>query len=273
MPLDPYYSVLSLAQRQAIGAINWDVGRASKMDYGDYYDGGSAAWLSDLSRALKKTFLYGNAVFGGQENDTMANIPPAALKKMINPNLDASLPVLLGIYATPLTGHSMVADGYGYNDSTLYHHLNMGWSGLDDAWYNLPDILIPDFLDFTVVSACVYNIFPQGKGEIISGRVTDKNGNPLSDVSITAARSGGDTFTAVTNSRGIYALAKIPSASSYTISASKAGYNFRSRTVSTLTSSKVTGTVGNVWGVNFSDADPPVPVKNISEILLLLLLN
>jgi hypothetical protein len=28
----------------------------------------------------------------------------------------------------------------GYNNSTLYHHINMGWLGLFDAWYNLPDM-------------------------------------------------------------------------------------------------------------------------------------
>ena len=40
----------------------------------------------------------------------------------------------------PGGGHAVVADGYGYQHTTLYHHLNMGWNGFDDAWYNLPDV-------------------------------------------------------------------------------------------------------------------------------------
>ena len=68
-------------------------------------------------------------------------------------------------------GHEIVCDGYGYNGSTLYHHLNLGWSGVDTAWYNLPNIGTP--YDFNVVTSCTYNVYPSGTGEIISGRVMD----------------------------------------------------------------------------------------------------
>ena len=59
---------------------------------------------------------------------------------MINPNLDARFPVLLGIIDPQAIGHEVVVDGYGYTSATLYHHLNLGWSGTADAWYNLPTI-------------------------------------------------------------------------------------------------------------------------------------
>ena len=51
---------------------------------------------------------------------------------IINPNLDAGCPVMLGI--DPI-GHAVPCDGYGYDLSTLYHHLNYGWSGNFNAWY------------------------------------------------------------------------------------------------------------------------------------------
>jgi len=257
MPLIPNSSITD-AQRRAIGAISRDAGLTSHMNYSS---GGSGAWLSDMALALKNTFHYGNAVFGGGE-DEVINIPGTALKNMINPNLDASHPVLLGIYndSSGSSGHAILADGYGYDSSTLYHHLNMGWSGTSDAWYNLPDI--PAYYHYTVLTVCVYNVFPSGGGEIISGRVTDMGGNPLNGVSITATANGGETYTATTNSRGIYALAKIPSASSYTIEAVKTGCNFPPQTVSTLISTDNSDTVGNVWGVNFSDVGRPPDVDN-----------
>jgi hypothetical protein len=60
-------------------------------------------------------------------------------------------------------GHAVVCDGYGYSLSTLYHHLNLGWSGNDDAWYALPTI-DTDLGPFTSIHKCVYNVFVTGSG-------------------------------------------------------------------------------------------------------------
>ncbi len=57
-------------------------------------------------------------------------------------------------------GHVVLADGYGYNNSTLYHHLNMGWSGSDDVWYALP--LVDAYYTYTSFSGCVYNVYTSG---------------------------------------------------------------------------------------------------------------
>jgi hypothetical protein len=150
-------------------------------------------------------------------------------------------------------------DGYGYNFSTLYHHLNLGWGGTADAWYNLPTINTGNY-NFNFVPECVYNIFPQGTGEIISGRVLDIGGPPISGVTVTATRATGDSYTAISNSQGIYALAKIPAASNYTIMASKLGYIFYPRVVSNGTSVSDSTTTGNLWGIDF--------VQNTAEITL-----
>jgi hypothetical protein len=85
---------------------------------------------------------------------------------------------------------------------------------------------------------------------------------------VQASKSGGGTYTATTNARGIYALAKVPSASTYTIQVSMAGYEFRPRVVTTGTSATGTNPSGNLWEVNFS----PKP-KALLGILELLLLN
>ncbi len=242
MPLVPTVS-MTLAQRQAIGALCYDAGVTVNMSY---TAGASGANLFNVKRALTGTFGYTNAVNGNNSNNELGS----ALVAMVNPNLDAGLPVLLGISGTP-GGHAVVVDGYGYNAATLYHHINMGWDGTNTAWYNLPtvDTVIGTF---TVVQACIYNIYTAGTGEIISGRVLDAAGNPVRDATVTATRSAGGTYTAMTDARGIYALAKVPAASSYTLAAAKAGYAFSIVTTTTGTSSDYAAASGNRWGVDLA---------------------
>ena len=142
-----------------------------------------------------------------------------------------------------------MADGYGYNSSTLYHHLNLGWAGTSDAWYNLPNIDSSPY-SFNVVDSAIYNIFTSGSGEIISGRVTlTASGSPIAGATVTATRSGGGTYSAVTNSNGIYAIAKIPSNSNYTVSVTKTGYSFTNTVVSTGLSQDYSSTSGNCWAL------------------------
>jgi hypothetical protein len=227
-------------QREAIGALCYDAGVAAQTSYGS---GGSSADAFTLVDTLTKVFGFGNATNGANEGRSIAG----GLTGMINPNLDARYPVILGI--TGKTGHAVLADGYGYDQSTpaqtLYHHLNMGWGGYSDLWYNLPDIL-----DYDTVIVCIYNVFVEGKGEIISGRVVDTAGRPVAGAVVQATlRTRG--YAEVTDKNGIYALVKVPSASTYTITAEKLGYVFTRQSVTTGTSRNWGDFSGNRWSVNF----------------------
>ncbi|MGE5295205.1 MAG: C10 family peptidase [Solirubrobacterales bacterium] len=241
-------------QRQAIGALCYDAGLAVRMDYAASASYADAFAVAD---GLMETFRFRNAVNGANSGKEIGT----GLVGMINPNLDAELPVLLTI--TGNSGHAIVADGYGYDLSTkvrtLYHHLNMGWAGASDLWYNLPDVG-----SYDTVVACVYNIFPEGQGEIVSGRVVDASDRPLADVAIRATLQTA-VYEATTNDRGIYALVELPANSTFTIGVSKPGFTFSSRTVATGQSRDWKAMSGNQWGVDFvgastldSDADDDV---------------
>lgn len=236
---------------RAIGALCYDAGISVNMEYSQT---ASAASLYKACKALVKTFQYENAVCGySRSGDDLIG----GLTEMINPNLDAGNPVILGILGQG-AAHAVLADGYGYNVSTLYHHLNMGWSGQYDIWYALPEVNV-SFRQYTSVNQCVYNIFKSGsgravKGEIISGRVTDSLGGPVSGAIVTAApqeEPEGDIYTDETDSKGIYALVGLDSGSKYIINVTRPGYEFESDRVDTGTSTDFNDVSGNRWAINF----------------------
>jgi hypothetical protein len=242
------------ANRQGIGALCYDAGATVGMRYTQKE---SEADLQQVNGALVNTFDYDNAIYNSQEWE--GDIPKESdLFRMINPNLDACSPVILGISndnpePNDPCAHAVVADGYGYHLSQMYHHLNMGWAGYGDLWYALP-IVDPD-PDFDAIDGCVYNIFPVGMGEIISGRVTDSDGVPIKGAQVTAEGPGGP-YDVETDSSGIYAFVAVASNSEYTISVSVPGmyYIFVAQLV--LTGESIddpTNACGNVWGVDFHD--------------------
>jgi len=239
-------------QRQAIGALCFDAGVSIEMSY---RSSGSSASLRDVVLRLKDTFNYSNSIYGSYP--TIG----AGLNGMVNPNLDASCPVAFSVRRTD-GGHVIVCDGYGYNASTLYHHINMGWSGSYNAWYNLP--LIDAYYTYDTIDGCAYNVFTSGSGEIISGRTVDLAGSPISGVSIEA--TGGGTYYATTNDQGIYALVNVPSNTSFTVSASKPPHAFTSRNASTGQSSDWSSTSGNAWSVDFVSQNATPPTANSQTV-------
>ncbi len=255
MPLEPDLGTPE-PQRQTIGDLCFDVAEAIDTDYDP---DGSSASLYDADIKLVSSFGYSNSIYG---------VTPSigsVLNAIINPNLDSGKAVILG-FEGPDGGHAVVCDGYGYNSATLYHHLNMGWDGSDDAWYNLP--IVDAYYYYDIVDDCIYNVFVSGTGEIISGRVTDSGGNPIPAVTVTATASGAGPYVAVTNGKGIYALANVASNKYYTLTASKPPYEFANKNASTGQSSdsRITSNCGNVWAVNFVSQGESPPVAYEQEI-------
>jgi len=249
-------------QRAAIGRLLWDVGISVGMNYDTVANGGSGTDTLKAADALVNTFQYSNAKKGYNSGSNLLTDPRNA---MVNPNLHAGYPILFGI-TNGSSGHAIVCDGYGYNAyPTMYHHLNMGWSGSSDLWYNLPNI--GTGYNFNSVYKCIYNVYTSGTGEIIAGRVTDSAGNPISGVTVTAT-GGGHTYPALaaTSSSGIYAIPKVLSGTTFTVSASKTGYTFTSQSVLTGTSPTLPNyspTTGNRWGIDFVAGSTPTPTGRV----------
>jgi hypothetical protein len=270
MPLRPG-GAATTAERQNIGALLFDIGISVKSNYTLEETG---ATIALAFKRLTDTFQYSNAVYGAiASRAKLLPIAPDVLNRMINPNLDAGLPVLLGITGEE-GGHAVVTDGYGYSASTLYHHLNMGWGGSDNVWYALPRIDASSFR-FGAVNGCVYNLYRTGQGEIVSGRVLDVSGAPVSGAEVTLTGSGFASVT--TDSKGIFAFTRLPSNASYTLIAKKTGYVFGRQTVKTERSASpqisndggvvVPGSnaCGNVWNVALratSGSSPEPPASN-----------
>jgi hypothetical protein len=248
MPLSPNNP--TSAQATAIGALTHDAAAAVNMDFAPAE---SSAYTYLAQQALTNTFKFANAAY--YENDA-SGITGANLLTMINPNLDARLPVMLGIESPDAGGHCVLCDGYGYSAGTLFDHVNAGWGGDDDVWYALPNIDTADNGDFTQVLAAIYNIYTNGSGQIISGQVTDPTGAPVAGATVTAVRSGGGTYAATTDINGIYALARIPAASTYALTVTNAGDSSATANYSTGTSRYNQLPSGNFWGANFVVSPP-----------------
>jgi hypothetical protein len=261
MPAVPGSSTTS-AQRAMISALMADAGAVSRMDYATCFSG---AWQWYAAAGLTSVFGYGNAVWNVGGPSGSYTMTADQYRTILNANLDAGLPVLVTMTAqSDGSGHEVAADGYGYDGFTPYHHLNMGWNGQDDVWYNLP-IVSTDTAKFNLIWTLVFNVYKTGTGEIISGRITDADGAALAGVQVSAApAAGGEGWTAVTDANGIYAFPNLASATTYELRASRWGWQFAPLSVTTGTSGSPTGddqgnitnyqnnACGNVWGADFA---------------------
>lgn len=187
MPLTPTYSSSDKA-RQAIGKLTYDAGVSVGMMY---EESGSGAYMSDVAPALRNTFGYANAIheYGPSFGEICAN-------------LDAGCPVLWGISGDS-GGHAVGVDGYGYSTETFYVHVNMGWGGSSNAWYNPDDGITTSYPD---VDDCVLDIFPSESNKVvISGRVLSEAGIPIEGATVECLSTDG-TFVdyAYTNEKGIW---------------------------------------------------------------------
>ncbi|NCC50563.1 MAG: hypothetical protein EOM20_05030 [Spartobacteria bacterium] len=213
MPLQPSLAVYNESQWAMIGALCADAGVGAGMSYSS---GNSTAGFGAAKEAMTNIFQFSNAIYIYDWDD----VPTTNLHHILNSNLAGHLPVFMGIRRSG-GGHAVVCDGFGYSSGTPYHHINMGWGGSDDAWYNLPNI--DAYYTYNIMDAIIFNLFTNETGEMISGRVLDNEDNPVASASLSATPSGGGaTYTATSDSNGYFAVI-VPSSATYDLTASSGG--------------------------------------------------
>lgn len=241
MTLVPGCSITA-TERRAIGALCYDAAISVNTIFGS---SSSQADTLKAKDSLVEMFNYAGAIKAYNDENNIGD----GLIAMMNPNLDAKDPVIIGIRGA--SGHAVVIDGYGYNSSTLYHHLNMGWRGMYDAWYNLPNINSDP--SYSTIHKCIYNIHTShAGGEVVSGRVYRPDGEPVVNPTVYAQPvGGGPNVYAESDENGIYAFDNLSAATTYTIYVSVEGFAFSPRNITTGTSRDEAAVSGNVWGVDF----------------------
>jgi len=219
-------------EREAIGRLTYDVGVAV---YSSYTSSGTGADPQCLGELYQDTYAYKSGVTYWNETGWRTGNGGLHTREMrdkiIYANLDAGRPVQLAIY---FSGHSVVCDGYGFvtigGEETEFAHINMGWGGTDDMWYNIPEINAANSgahagdsgMVFQYMGGAQFNIHPTDTGDLLTGRIID-DGMPVADVTVTVYLSGSSEpiRTTTTDVHGIYSFA-LPGNETYDVRAASA---------------------------------------------------
>lgn len=249
----------------AIGKLTYDCGVAVGMAWGLDSSGLRSDRSKRIPEALVNKFGYDQALICEDKTALSSGTDAKLRANAICANLDAGHPVLLLVSGSG--GHAVVGDGYGFTgeESTPYVHLNMGWDGQNDVWYNLPLINVGDnpeaFTGFNVIDGVVYNVYTnRTDGEIVSGHVT-RNGASAGNVPVMLY--AGDELVAsnLTSSTGVYSFFVEPG-KAYTVRTTVADVS--AEAVTPIIVESTGDTVGNSWGNDLSLDDPPVRIGNRS---------
>jgi hypothetical protein len=237
---------------ESVGAL---VADAAVVIGSEFAADGTASYPERIADELMTSFGYANATLvKAGARGSVGQMDINTLLSAVNSNLDARKPVGLGIFSAD-GGHGVVTDGYGYSYGSIYHHVNMGWGGSYDLWYNLPEIF-----RYNIVDSVIYNVYTQsteitrGK-EIISGRVVTSTDQTPDGALVTVATPNGLRFDTTTSGGGKFVVTGAPSNTTFTIYVALGGHSFPITEVTTGESrspsayNNYTSSVGNVWDV------------------------
>ena len=300
MPDDPNRTNTD-EEREAVGRICYDIAAALGTEWSAKSGGGALATaLSSVFKGASfgygNAFVYSNYSFDRSEPTFNGGLHVLeAREKTIYANLDAKRPVELGIHGYQAghfgeedywSGHAVVGDGYGFKtingDPVAFVHINMGWAGTDDLWYNIPEVNAANSgahigdsgYDFVFMAAVLFNVSPDDTGDILSGRVTDDDGDGFANATVTAELGGEVVATTTTDENGIYAFS-LAGGKTYGITAravSQVGNPLvdardvsLGRTVGTATGNLGNlDQVGNRWGNDLNLTSPSVRVGDVT---------
>ena len=125
--LDEYYKKPSTStQRSELGKLAYNCAVAVNMDF-EY--NGATSNINRIPSAANKYYRYTASYIEKSNSGFWAKV---------DSNIIHSLPVQFAIYTSSGAGHAVVGDGLKFqNNGTRYYHLNMGWWGSSNGWYNI----------------------------------------------------------------------------------------------------------------------------------------
>ena len=219
------------SQCEAIGKLTYNAGLALHMDYAAK---GSSCSPENTWLAFKTFGYQGGYIFwdGTSYSTGQGGLHTAMTRhNALLTSLDAGCPVFMLIYGyekvngelvkddSLWAAHAVVGDGYGFRTiegvSTEYMHVNLGWGGTDDAWYNIPEIdcssasstIGGSATDFLYLGGAACCVSPTELKEIVSGRISDEDGIGLESgvlVSALNPETGEVLATATPGPHGVF---------------------------------------------------------------------
>ena len=124
--LDRYKGKTSTQEeRDAAGKVAFSAAVSLNMDF-EY--NGSTSNVSSIPSALAKYFRY-TALYKYKSS--------SAFWPILDSNMVWARPAVLAIGSNSGAGHSIICDGLKIEDGTYYYHLNMGWWGSSNGWYQI----------------------------------------------------------------------------------------------------------------------------------------
>lgn len=115
-----------------VAKLMYHCGVSVNMDYDIANNGGSGAYSVDIPYSLNKYFGYQNAIVREKSSYTDYN-----WIQMLKNELDANIPIQYNGEGDN-GAHAFICDGY---DNQNYFHFNWGWSGANDAYYALTNLV------------------------------------------------------------------------------------------------------------------------------------
>ncbi len=241
--------ISSVAHCEALGRLCYDVGVGCQMNWAK---GGSSASIREAATALRNYFGYAGADYVNH-GASQAILSASVYADNVLGSLNAGMPACLSIYyrladGSTKNGHAVVIDGYGYRDSQMYVHINCGWGGKGNAYYNMfAGAMKIGSYDYNAIWTVMANVHPSEAGAILSGRVTNSSGAVQSGATVRVVTPSGKTLGATANARGIW-FVRTAETGSFSV---RAEYNERmSATLTPYVASS--GADGNRWNLDLT---------------------
>jgi hypothetical protein len=169
----------SAVQKQAVAQLIYHVAVAADMDFGCAASS-SMAWADnvlDTYFKYKAMNFYGRSAYTAEE-----------WFAIFKTEIDAGRPVIFSIFVRDENdGHEVVVDGYD-DDPTAMVHINFGWSGMSDAYY---DITNDD--SFSADNGAGYDWDTGNRQYIVTNIEPNNDPRPTTDAGMDQVVNEGDT--------------------------------------------------------------------------------